>query len=263
MKLKKIISLIVSFVLLSLATLITNTSSAEECKSDACFQSVFTLEWIGNGTSNTTAVSIPVDVYVEEVDYNKFRVVYKSLQYLHIDSAWIDEHKPKPVHGYYYETPQTTSLTLPKMQVIGAPIINERSSHLGGWNGDVGGWYNGKRGVALLENRNIMLDVNRGGSLVDTEIKIGDTLLDYIYCMESDVFDMHYVYFKDGDYILQMTKSESQYLKCADLNADGRISISDSIMLNRYLAGTVDSLPCSNPPPLAPEDDLESGDYYD
>lgn len=41
-----------------------------------------------------------------------------------------------------------------------------------------------------------------------------------------------------------------------DCNGDGRITISDSIILNRYLAGTVDSLPCSDPPPLAPEDDL-------
>ena len=43
-KMKKVFSLIVSFVLLSLATLITNTASAEEYKSDACFQSVFTLK---------------------------------------------------------------------------------------------------------------------------------------------------------------------------------------------------------------------------
>lgn len=41
---------------------------------------------------------------------------------------------------------------------------------------------------------------------------------------------------------------------CGDCDDDGRISISDSIILNRYLAGTVDSLPCSDPPPLAPED---------
>ena len=251
---KKVFSLIVSFVLLSLATLITNTASAEEYKSDACFQSVFTLEWIGNGTSNTTAVSIPVDVYVEEVDYNKFRVVYKSLQYLHIDPAWIEEHIPTSTHGYYYGTPRTTSLTLPKMQVIGMPIINVWGSNVGSDGG--AGWYNGKQGVALIQNRIKILAVNSGGTLIDTEIKIGDTLLDCVYYMESNVFDMHYVYFTDGDYILPMTKSKSQYLKCADLDADGRVSISDSIILNRYLAGTVESLPCSDPPPLAPEDDL-------
>ena len=45
-------------------------------------------------------------------------------------------------------------------------------------------------------------------------------------------------------------------LLCGDTDDDGRISISDSIILNRYLAGTVESLPCSDPPPLAPEDDL-------
>ena len=43
---------------------------------------------------------------------------------------------------------------------------------------------------------------------------------------------------------------------CGDTDGDGRVSISDSIILNRYLAGTVDTLPCSDPPPLAPEDDL-------
>lgn len=35
---------------------------------------------------------------------------------------------------------------------------------------------------------------------------------------------------------------------CGDTDGDGRVSISDSIILNRYLAGTVDSLPCSDPP---------------
>lgn len=52
--------------------------------------------------------------------------------------------------------------------------------------------------------------------------------------------------------------SQVEYWKkhCGDTDNDGRISISDSIILNRYLAGTVESLPCSDPPPLAPEDDL-------
>lgn len=61
---------------------------------------------------------------------------------------------------------------------------------------------------------------------------------------------------------IEALRSEIDYIKakqpvCGDTDGNGRISISDSIILNRYLAGTVDSLPCSDPPPLAPEDEGE------
>ena len=52
------------------------------------------------------------------------------------------------------------------------------------------------------------------------------------------------------------SKLSDSILLCGDIDADGHISISDSIILNRYLAGTVDSLPCSDPPHVVPEDDL-------
>lgn len=60
----------------------------------------------------------------------------------------------------------------------------------------------------------------------------------------------------DSSYSINPNAPESRPL-CGDTDDDGRVSISDSIILNRYLAGTVEALPCSDPPPLAPEDNLE------
>ena len=59
---------------------------------------------------------------------------------------------------------------------------------------------------------------------------------------------------KEKDETIEALKSEIERLKanqpiCGDTDDDGRVSISDSVVLNRYLAGTIESLPCKNPPP--------------
>ena len=93
---------------------------------------------------------------------------------------------------------------------------------------------------------------NHGDIPYDPQVEI-DELKAMVEHKDTQIFTLNET--------IDALRSQIDFIKrtqpvCGDTDDDGRVSISDSIILNRYLAGTVDFLPCSDPPSLAPEDDL-------
>ena len=106
-------------------------------------------------------------------------------------------------------------------------------------------------------NEQLVFDKNRGHYRLGYTIDLSMGAILSIFGMTCDYRTILNNLDKTTETTITTESSdEPDYYKIGDTDADGRISIADSIILNRYLAGTVESLPCSDPPPLAPEDDL-------